>query len=472
MKDILKEYGDVLLDASHIVDNPPPVISVSPKLDVALNGGIPEGCLFILTGPEKAGKDQPLHSLVYTPSGPKQMGEIKVGEKVVCPAAPDGTSTVIGVYPQGTNDVYRIYFKDGAIAECGYEHLWYLQYRGWANRRRVIPLKNLLSLAPEQLQQIIVPTVGDIQGKRIHRIEYVGEQKTQCIEIEHESGLYVTDGYTVTHNTVTALQTCRNAQKVQVEGGAPRKIFYGNVEGRLKKRDLEGIQGLDYRDEHFKIIGSTKGNILSGEKYLGVFDMIINQEPHSVVVVDSFSALVAESELVGDMTDIQVAAMNRYLGKFTRKFANVLPINRVTLIGITHLMANIQKMGRGKSKVEKSGNALKYAQDVKLWATHFTPLMRGDTQIGQSVHWIVMNSALGPPGQKVTSHIKYGRGIWNEYEAMELGKDFGIIDARGSWLSWNGHKYQGAMNFVVFLEENPNACSDLYEAIMEMVGIK
>jgi hypothetical protein len=45
-KDILKEFGDVLLEASYIVDNPPPIISVTPKIDIALGGGVPEGCLF------------------------------------------------------------------------------------------------------------------------------------------------------------------------------------------------------------------------------------------------------------------------------------------------------------------------------------------------------------------------------------------------------------------------------------------
>ena len=326
-KDILKEFGDVLLEASYIVDNPPPIISVSPKIDIALGGGVPEGCLLIMTGPEKIGK------------------------------------------------------------------------------------------------------------------------------------------------TVHALQFCRNAQKVKLESEENRKIYYGNVEGRLKKRDLEGIKGLEFDPENFKIVGSTKGNILSGEKYLGIFDNIIHNEPHAVCVIDSFSALAAEAELVNDITDVQVAAMNRYLSKFTRRFANVLPINRVTLVGITHLMANIQKFGAGKSKVEKSGSALKYAQDVKLWATHKEPLKQGETQIGQKVHWVVENSAIGAPGQKVTSIIKYGHGLWEEYELADLAKDFGLVEGK-TWMTLpNGEKVQGLTNFAKYLEENPNYYSDLRQQLFEMIGL-
>ena len=56
MKDIVKEYGDVLHDPASITDEELSVISVSPKLDIALGGGVPEGSLFIMTGPEKVGK--------------------------------------------------------------------------------------------------------------------------------------------------------------------------------------------------------------------------------------------------------------------------------------------------------------------------------------------------------------------------------------------------------------------------------
>ena len=55
-KDIIKEYGNVLHDASSITERPLEVISVGPKLDIALGGGVPEGSLFIMTGPEKVGK--------------------------------------------------------------------------------------------------------------------------------------------------------------------------------------------------------------------------------------------------------------------------------------------------------------------------------------------------------------------------------------------------------------------------------
>lgn len=68
------------------------------------------------------GKAQPLYSKILTPTGFKLMGDIKVGDKV---SNPDGSvATVIGVYPQGNKDCYRISFRNGQQVDACSEHLW------------------------------------------------------------------------------------------------------------------------------------------------------------------------------------------------------------------------------------------------------------------------------------------------------------------------------------------------------------
>lgn len=56
-KDINKKHGaEVLLNASGIIDIERKIISVSPAMDVALGGGIPEGSWVLLSGLPKVGK--------------------------------------------------------------------------------------------------------------------------------------------------------------------------------------------------------------------------------------------------------------------------------------------------------------------------------------------------------------------------------------------------------------------------------
>ena len=76
----------------------------------------------VICAPTAAGKAQPLDSLVATPTGFVKMGEIKVGDFVL---TPKGKKTkVIGVFPQGIKDVYKMKFSNGDYVECCGEHLW------------------------------------------------------------------------------------------------------------------------------------------------------------------------------------------------------------------------------------------------------------------------------------------------------------------------------------------------------------
>jgi len=72
--------------------------------------------------PQGTGKEQPLSSKILTPSGWTTMGEIKIGSEVI--GADGKICNVIGVYPKGKKDVYRITFDDHTFVDCGLEHLW------------------------------------------------------------------------------------------------------------------------------------------------------------------------------------------------------------------------------------------------------------------------------------------------------------------------------------------------------------
>jgi len=85
--------------------------------NMAINLG--SGILLAGTG---FGKSQPLTSKVLTPNGWVQMGEIKIDDLVMTPK--NTITKVIGVYPQGNTDVYKITCNDGATASCCANHLW------------------------------------------------------------------------------------------------------------------------------------------------------------------------------------------------------------------------------------------------------------------------------------------------------------------------------------------------------------
>jgi recombination protein RecA len=244
----------------------------------------------------------------------------------------------------------------------------------------------------------------------------------------------------------------------------------------LKKRDLEGIPGLDL--SRFDIIGSQQGKILHAEEYLQIAERIINEEPGCVLIIDSYSALCTEAEITSDMDKMQRADGAKLLAKFCRKVANVIPVNKNIVIGITHLMGN--PTGYGAEFKEKSGQAIAYQTDIKLRAKSFSAWTLGSdgNQIGQEITWQVVCSALGPPGGTITSYLRYGQGIDKQTELIVLASDMGLINKGGAWYTLDfvdgdtKPKFQGVEKVRLYLLEHPEVYDKLYGEVKNMMGIK
>jgi len=90
------------------------------------------------------GKAQPLDAKVLTPCGFVDMGSVHVGDTVISPSG--STSLVVGVFPQGEKDVYRVIFSDGTSAECCDDHLWEVHTRYDKHKKREPKVKSLRAL--------------------------------------------------------------------------------------------------------------------------------------------------------------------------------------------------------------------------------------------------------------------------------------------------------------------------------------
>jgi phosphate starvation-inducible PhoH-like protein len=68
------------------------------------------------------GRSQPYDRQVLTPHGFRPIGSLQVGDLVI---GSNGRPTpVLGVYPQGRREVFRVQTQDGASTLCCAEHLW------------------------------------------------------------------------------------------------------------------------------------------------------------------------------------------------------------------------------------------------------------------------------------------------------------------------------------------------------------
>lgn len=79
-------------------------------------------------GTRRFGKALLDSELIYTPHGSKKIGFADIGDIIY---GDDGKlTTIVGVYPQGFVDTYKVTFEDGRSVGCCGQHQWKVKYHG------------------------------------------------------------------------------------------------------------------------------------------------------------------------------------------------------------------------------------------------------------------------------------------------------------------------------------------------------
>lgn len=119
---------------------------------------------------------QPLDAKLLTPNGWTTMGEIKINDYVI---GSDGLGKkVLGVYPKGIKDIYKINFSDGSSTECCEDHLWLTKTRKEEQRKANIgsikslkEIKDTLKVYKTQVSNHKIPMIQPVQfSKKEHII--------------------------------------------------------------------------------------------------------------------------------------------------------------------------------------------------------------------------------------------------------------------------------------------------------------
>jgi ATP-dependent Lon protease len=128
-----------------------------------------KGPILCFSGPPGVGKAQPLDAKVLTPWGYEEMQNIDIGTSVCTPSGE--VATVIGIFPQGELDIYKVKFSDGTSTECCDEHLWYTKTKLDRGSKRFGSVKSLrdiklsLKYGADGQRNHSIPTINKIDLK-------------------------------------------------------------------------------------------------------------------------------------------------------------------------------------------------------------------------------------------------------------------------------------------------------------------
>ena len=264
--------------------------------------------------------------------------------------------------------------------------------------------------------------------------------------------------------TTTALTAAVDAQK------KGKVIYYISIEGRIERKNLEGVEGLNLDPKKFVIIQSSEEKILTGNDFLQITLNILNQHKGCFVIVDSISAISDNKEYAGGVNAETRGSGNKLASTFIRQAAQSIRANKCTLILIGHLQ---MKQGTVSYWDEKIADQVKYFTSLQLRIRKYEDWKIGsgenEEQIGQKVHWEVEKNPLGPPGRSTVSYIRYGVGVDKIAEYVSLGEDYGFIEKSGSWYVIDflpdKPKCQGEASLHKHFRENPKDFEELKKQV-------
>ena len=104
---------------------------------------------FILADDMGVGKAESVENKIFTPYGRKRIGDICVGDKVI--GSNGKECNVLGVFPQGKKDLYRVTFNDGYSVLVCKDHLWSVKARSFGNNTKNNRNKKSIVLSVDQM---------------------------------------------------------------------------------------------------------------------------------------------------------------------------------------------------------------------------------------------------------------------------------------------------------------------------------
>jgi recombination protein RecA len=209
----------------------------------------------------------------------------------------------------------------------------------------------------------------------------------------------------------------------------------------------------------------------TGEQALNITDTLVRSGALDVIAIDSVSALVPQAELEGDMGDTHVGLQARLMSQALRKLAGTINRTKTALIFINQIRMKIGVMF-GSPETTSGGRALKFYSSVRLDIRRIGAVKDGQDVVGNRTRVKVKKNKVAPPFKEAEFDLIYGEGISSLGEMIDLGTEYGILEKRGSWYSYEDETIaQGRENTKEWLDEHPEAREEIKGAIRQEIGL-
>ena len=259
-------------------------------------------------------------------------------------------------------------------------------------------------------------------------------------------------GHESSGKTTLALHVAANAQKA---GGTAAFI------------DAEHALDAGYA----KKIGVDLDNLIvsqpnSGEEALTICEQLVKSGALDVVVVDSVAALTPQAEIDGNMGDSHVGLQARLMSQAMRKLTSAIAQTKTLCIFTNQIREKIGVMF-GNPETTPGGKALKFYASCRLQVQRIGAIKNTAGQVvGNRTRVKVVKNKVAPPFTEAEFDILYTCGISYEGSVLDAALSRGIVEKRGSWLSFGDEQLaQGSLATIEYLKANPEVTQKIVDLV-------
>ena len=211
----------------------------------------------------------------------------------------------------------------------------------------------------------------------------------------------------------------------------------------------------------------------SGEEALTICDQLARSGAVDVIVLDSVAALTPQAEIDGDMGDAHVGLQARLMSQAMRKLTSTLAQTKTLCIFTNQVREKIGVMF-GNPETTPGGKALKFYATCRLQVQRIGAIKDASGQVvGNRTRVKVVKNKVAAPFTEAEFDILYACGISREGSILDAALARGIVEKRGSWLSYGDNQLaQGTLSAIAYLKEHPDVAGEIAEKVMAAPAVK
>lgn len=215
----------------------------------------------------------------------------------------------------------------------------------------------------------------------------------------------------------------------------------------------------------------------SGTVCFSIAETLLKQGKVKLIIFDSVSTMLSDSEINGEMGGNFIGRQAKMMSDGLKRITPLAAKSNCMCFFISQTRKNIGVM-YGDTDVMSGGESLKFYSSVimKIWKKQSptTEKLNGE-DIATSVETTVkvVKNKVAPPFRTAKFIIRYGKGISQEEEILDLAFKFGLLEKAGSWVKYKGENIaQGKEKAMVWLKEDPERMEHFKQTVLEYITNK